>query len=145
MRQRFKFDASVFVVVRNGDKILYLRRSGTGWLDGYWSLPAGAHDGHDSFVGSALRELNEETGLAAGPAACCLLHVQQVFMSPNSEWLALYFGVEAYEGTPEITEPDKHDRLEWREKFGEDELVVPYVRDALRSIDQGCNFSVYRD
>ncbi len=144
-RQRFKFDASVFAVVRDSNKLLCLRRSGTGWFDGYWSLPAGAHDGQESFVNSVCRELNEETSLVARAENCHLLHVQQVFIGQSSEWLALYFGVDLFEGTPRVAEPDKHDRLEWRDSFEDQDMMVPYVREALKQITLGSNFSIYKE
>lgn len=55
-------------------------------MDGHWSLPAGAHDGNESFIEGALRELKEETGLHASVGDCRLLHVQQVFGSSNGGW-----------------------------------------------------------
>lgn len=144
-RQRYNLNAAVFAVLRNGNSVLSLRRSGTGWLDGHWSLPAGAHDGHTSLANSVLRELSEETGLSADATECRLLHVQQVFNPDGVEWLGFYFGVDAFVGTPVVAEPDKHDALEWRDLTDDGDPTVPYVRTALEHIAEGSNFSVYRD
>ena len=142
MRERFRFDASLFCIVRRKGRILAVRRSGTGWLDGYWSLPAGAHDGAESYRDGALRELREETTLIGNPDTCVLAHVQQVFTG-KGEWQALYFSLEGFAGSPAIAEPDKHDRVEWIDLLSITEPVVPYVRDALRAIADGSNFSVH--
>lgn len=142
-RQRFQFNASLFAVVRDGDSFLTVRRSGTGWLDGHWSLPAGAHDGNESFVEGALRELKEETGLLASIDDCRLLHVQQVFMN-SGEWMGIYIGVDRFRGLPRLMEPDKHDRVEWRDLTQGGEPVVPYVSAAIREISRGSNLSAFR-
>lgn len=143
-RQRYSLNASVFAVVRQGNRVLSLRRSGTGWLDSHWSLPAGAHDGQTSLVESVLRELIEETGLTAEASNCRLLHVLQVFNPDGVEWLGLYFGLDAFTGTPVVAEPEKHDAIEWRDLTEAVDPTVPYVRAALEQIASGSNFSVYR-
>jgi 8-oxo-dGTP diphosphatase len=142
-RERFKFSAAVFAVLRQADSVLSLRRSGTGWLDGYWSLPAGAHDGNCSFLDTAIRELREETSLHAQTDRCSVIHVQQVFLPDGGEFLAVYCSVEGYEGSPRITEPQKHDGLEWRQLLDDPEAVVPYVRLALLEIAKGSIFSTF--
>lgn len=142
-RQRFKFDAALFAVVRDGEKFLTVRRAGTGWMDGHWSLPAGAHDGNETFVEGALRELKEETGVLANASDCRLLHVQQVFTN-SSEWLGVYIGVDKFGGLPRLMEPDKHDGVEWRDLAQEGEPVVPYVLAAIREISRGSNLSEFR-
>lgn len=143
MRERFKFDASLFCIAREQGHILAVRRSQTGWMDGFWSLPAGAHDGNESYRDGALRELREETGLIGKPEACFLVHVQQVFTS-KTEWQALYFSVDVFNGTPLIAEPHKHDRVEWRSLLETNEKIVPYVRAALVEIARGSIYSTFR-
>ena len=142
-RERFRFDASVFAIVRRGDAVLSLRRGATGWLVGHWSLPAGAYDGGETFIEAACRELREETGLSAAPALCRLVHTQQVFLR-SSEWLALYVEVSAPAGEPRLAEPDKHDRLDWRHLGSEQEPFVPYVAAALAEVTNASSFSIYR-
>lgn len=142
-RVRFQISIALFAVVRDRGRWLAIRRSGTGWMDDHWSLPAGAYDGNEGFVEGALRELKEETGLLASVVDCRLLHVQQVFGGPR-EWTGIYVGVEKFSGLPTIMEPDKHDRLEWRDLMQEGEPVVPYVAAAIREISLGSNLSAFR-
>jgi hypothetical protein len=42
-----------------------------------------------------------------------------------------------------ITEPQKHDGLEWRQLLDDPEAVVPYVRLALLEIAKGSIFSTF--
>lgn len=142
VRERLKFSASVFCVVRRGDEVLSLRRSGTGWLDGHWSIPAGALDGDEPLAGAAMRELQEETGVCRPVAKARLAHVQQVFM-PEAEWFGFYFEIENDLCAPKLMEPEKHDRLEWTNVLNFSEPVVPYVKTALGEIARGSNISTF--
>ena len=65
MRERFTLSVSGFVIVRSGKQVLLLRRANTGWKDGLFSLPAGAHDGSETLAATAAHELEEETSLRA--------------------------------------------------------------------------------
>jgi 8-oxo-dGTP diphosphatase len=143
-RQRFQFSAALFAVVADGNRFLSVRRSGTGWMDGRWSLPAGAHDGNESYITGALRELKEEAGLLANPDDCRLLHVQQVFTG-SDEWMGVYIGIARFSGMPRLMEPEKHDCVEWRSLTAQSEPVVPYVLAALKEISLGSALSTYSE
>ena len=41
-RERFKLDCSMFVLLFKDRKFCFLQRTGTGWKDGFYSVPAGA-------------------------------------------------------------------------------------------------------
>jgi hypothetical protein len=60
----------------------------------------------------------------------------------KGEWLAPYFSLEEFEGVPAVAEPEKHDRVEWQDLLSTSEPVIPYVREALREIASGSNFSI---
>ena len=55
----------VFVIVRRGDSYLLLHRTPRGGA--YWHGVAGALEAGESFAEATRRELEEETGLVAGP------------------------------------------------------------------------------
>ncbi|MHC1481098.1 NUDIX domain-containing protein [Frateuria aurantia] len=142
MRERFKASIAVFAVVRRDDRVLMILRSHTGWLDGYWSLPAGGMDGGETAAAAASRELAEEACLTVPPTDLQLIHTQHNFTHAD-EWLGLYFEATEIGGRPAIGEPDKHGELAW---FRLDELpanTVPYVRLALECAARQSRFSVY--
>jgi 8-oxo-dGTP diphosphatase len=144
MRDRFKASVSVFAIVRRDDRVLMVLRSGTGWMDGYWSLPAGAMDGGEVAPVAAARELREEVSIVVASGALVLAHTQQNF-THGDEWLGLYFEASDVTGSPAVMEPDKHAAVEW---FAVDTLpakTVPYVRMALEAIQDGDLFSTYAD
>lgn len=40
-KERFKVCCAVYMIVRQDNKILFLKRQNTGYMDGYYALPAG--------------------------------------------------------------------------------------------------------
>lgn len=67
-----------------------------------------------------------------------------MFNHDGVEWLGLYFGVDTFTGIPMVSEPEKHDAIEWRNLTEAVDPTVPYVKAALEQIAKGSNFSVYR-
>jgi 8-oxo-dGTP pyrophosphatase MutT (NUDIX family) len=56
--------AAQVLVIDSDGRFLLIRRSDTGW----WGLPAGCAEPHSTFALTAVRELEEETGLHADEA-----------------------------------------------------------------------------
>lgn len=144
MRERFKISISVFSVVRNENQVLMILRSNTGWMDGYWSLPAGAMDGGEIASHAAARELLEEASLTVKPSELRLIHTQHNFTHGN-EWIGLYFEALAVDGEPKLGEPHRHGDLRWIDLRYLPQNVVPYVRDALGRMSDCESFSDYSD
>ena len=143
-RQRFSVDVSVFVIVREGTRILFLRRAHTGWKDGFFSLPAGGHDGNETLAQAAARELREETGLIAAESELALAHLLHCRVGEkDSEWLGAFFEARIWRGVPELMEPGKHDRLEWLDPRNLPAHTIPYVAQALEAVSRGVQFSGY--
>ena len=142
-RRDFKLSASVFVVAREAGRILLLRRSGTGWLDGYFSLPAGRIEGGETLVAAARRELEEETSLVTTEPALFLAHVLHCRNPDGQEWTGYFFDCSRFDGTPYLNEPEKHDRLGWYDPGKFPQPVVPYVDHALNAIQASRTFSTF--
>src|SRR5262245_16453534 len=88
-RPRFTVSVSVFVVVKKEDKVLWLRRSGTGWLDGLYSIPAGAVDGGEPLLLAAAREAREEICVDIDPNNLRLQHVVHC-RTASDEWIGCF-------------------------------------------------------
>jgi 8-oxo-dGTP pyrophosphatase MutT (NUDIX family) len=143
-KKRFDLNVSVFVVVARGAEVLLVRRFNTGWKDGFYSLPAGAHDGGETLAQAASRELREETGLSADPATLQLVHMIHCRQGDTGgEWLGAFFLADAWSGTPSIQEPDKHDDLAWFDVNQLPENVIPYTRQGLLLSRDNVPFSTH--
>lgn len=144
MKERFKASVSVFAIVRSDEQVLMILRSNTGWMDGCWSLPAGAIDGGEVANSAALREMKEEVCLYSSTDAMHLAHVQHNF-THGDEWVGMYFEVASYQGEPSIGEPHKHGDIGWFSLNSLPENTIPYVRIALDGVARKSAFSSYSD
>ncbi len=57
-------EVTVATVVKNGDKVLILKRGGTApWMPNMWNLPGGGVEEGESLEAAAIRECQEESGI----------------------------------------------------------------------------------
>ncbi|MEJ5021698.1 NUDIX domain-containing protein [Ochrobactrum vermis] len=129
-RVRFQLSSAVFVILACGPEICMLQRKATGWMDGSFSIPAGALDAGETIRAAAVREAFEETGVIIAPEALKPVHTLHSLTAGN-QWLGHFFRANEWTGTPAICEPDKHAYLEWRSLNDLPENTIPYVRQAL--------------
>ncbi|WP_185680994.1 NUDIX hydrolase [Parvibaculum sedimenti] len=141
-RERFRLSVSVFAVLRREDQVLLIRRANTGWLDGLFSVPAGAMDGDEPAALAVIREASEEASVSIDPDNIRLAHTLHC-RTEGDEWLGLFFEVFAWDGTPKIGEPDKHSDLTWAPISALPNDLVPYVRQALTCISSDIAYSAY--
>jgi 8-oxo-dGTP diphosphatase len=133
---RATFYSAVYAVLTRGDRVLLMRRAGSGFHDDELGLPAGHLDGGESAVAGLLRELREEVMVEADPAACTLatvLHRAPEFAG-DTEYVDFVFTVDSWRGEPAIGEPDKCTGLVWAHRGDLPADVIPYIRTALEAV-----------
>lgn len=119
----------VHVLCRREGRVLLMRRAGTGFFDGLFSLPGGHVEPGESVRAAARRELREETGLEVEEGALAWLGV--VHRRSDTNRIDFFLAAERFAGEPAILEPHKCDRLEWHAPEALPEHTVDYVRAAL--------------
>ncbi|MBX4201684.1 NUDIX domain-containing protein [Candidatus Saccharibacteria bacterium] len=125
---------SVFAAVIKDGKALLIRRANTGWMDGYYDLPAGHLEDQEHLKDGALRELKEETGITAEPVDLKLIHVHQNHHRPDFPHYGYIFLVKKWCGEPKLMEPNKADDIGF---FALDNLpkkITPYSKMALDAL-----------
>lgn len=132
---RLKVIPSVFVAIIKDGKVLLLRRANTGWLDGWYDLPAGHLEDQEGLKEGALRELKEEAGLEAKPEDLELAHVYQNHHNPEAPHYGYIFLARKWQGTPKVMEPKKCDDIAFFELSHLPARTSPYVRAALENLD----------
>jgi 8-oxo-dGTP diphosphatase len=127
------------VLVCQGDRLLLIRRTATGYRDGQLSLPAGHLDGGEDAIAGLVRELREEIGVEADPQSCQLALLMHTAPedSEDREYFHLFFLVDHWRGKPFIAEPDKCNELCWTDASALPSDVVDYVGEALTAIARG--------
>lgn len=141
-RERFKLSVSVFLfLVKNGE-VLLLQRGNTGWMDGMWSVPAGAIDGGETLMDAVIREAKEEVDVIVTPESVRLVHTMHCFTGED-EWLGQYFLAEQWDGEPILNEPEKHSGLQWCSVDSLPGTVIPYVKQAMENYRAGIAYSEY--
>lgn len=143
-KDRYKLPIGVFLVAFRKNKVLLLRRSNTGYRDGYYSVPAGHIDGNESATQAILRETLEEIGAKLKPKQVKMVHTQHIGLKENNkEYLMLYFITHHELGEIQIKEKDKCDDLKWFPINKLPPKMIPYVRDAIKKIKQGITYSEF--
>lgn len=121
----------VNVVVARDGRVLLLRRAGTGFFDGLYSLPGGHVEEGESLREAAAREMLEETGLRFDPATFQLVGV--VHRRSDTNRVDFFVRAAGCPGEPQIREPDKCDDLRWVDPDTLPPGVVPYIAAALEA------------
>lgn len=133
MNERMSSHIAVFVAAFNEEgKILLLKRSNTGYMDGYYDMPSGHLEPGESLEEAAKRELSEETTLTTSSEELELFHTYLDYES-GSVYFGAMFKAAGFEGQPVVAEPDKCEEIGW---FSLDELpkVTKQVAGALKNI-----------
>lgn len=134
-----------FVVVRRGNKIAFVLRENTKWMNGYYGLPSGKVEKNEAFTAAAIREAKEEIGIVVRTAD--LKHVLTIHRhepgSFASEWVDVYFEAQKWIGEPVNNEPKVHGALDWLDIHNLPTNIVPSVRFGLEQIQAGKMYSEY--
>jgi 8-oxo-dGTP diphosphatase len=136
-----KFPATVHMFFIRSDKILLSRRYQTGYMDGYYSVPAGHLDGNEPVSLAAVREAHEELGLRLDPHHIVFAGV--FHRHEGDERVDFFVHVREWTGEPVNAEPGKCDQLLWVDLQDLPENTIPYVRQAIQNFQDDIFFQEY--
>ena len=119
----------VHVLIERDGCVLFMRRAGTGFFDGLWSLPGGHVEDGESLRDAARRELAEELDIDVAAEALEMLGV--VHRRSDTNRIDFFLRATHWRGEPRVAEPHKCDALAWHAADAPPAHTVPYVREAL--------------
>lgn len=132
-RDRHFVVPAVYIVFRDGNKILLLQRANTGYQDGNYSMPAGHLDGGESALTAAIREAKEEVDVVIEPKDLQLVHTQhRVAETKDHERINLFFETSNWSGVIRNAEPEKCSGLLWADLGELPDNLVPELKHMLK-------------
>jgi 8-oxo-dGTP diphosphatase len=138
---RAKFPVTIHLFLFRDDKILLLLRSQTGYMDGYYSVPAGHLDGEETVRMAGVREGREEIGVRIDPEDMVFAGV--LHRHEGDERVDFFIQVRNWSGEPVNAEPGKCDEVRWVDLDGLPENTIPYVRRAIENYRAGIPFEEF--
>ncbi|MBY0280918.1 MAG: dTMP kinase [Alphaproteobacteria bacterium] len=137
---------AVMMVIIKDNKVLLGLRQGTGYMDGYYALPGGKHEGGESLKSSAIREVKEELGITCIPEDLSFKGLVHAIPSGGYEITGecAYATFQIHNFTGEITnaEPSKCKEVRF---FPIDELPENITNMSRRCILQALSGEVYQE
>jgi 8-oxo-dGTP diphosphatase len=137
--KRFKLILSVYLILIKDGKTLLLRRQNTGYEDGNYGLVSGHADGNEPATAATAREASEEAGISINPEDLTFAHCMHRLQA--DERIDLFFTVDKWQGEPKNMEPEKCDDLGWFPLDNLPDNIIPYIRQALQSQQEGIYYS----
>ncbi len=142
MTHRFTYIGSAYLFLIEDNKILLQRRFQTGFMDGYYGVPAGHLDGNETAREGCAREIKEEIGISVNPEEMEVVHVMHR-KAVHDERIDFFLTTKSYSGEIENVEPHKCDDLSWFSLDNLPENMVDYVRVALEKYRKGVTYSEF--
>lgn len=141
---RTSYFPAVCMLIRKDGKMLFVLRTNTGFMDGYYSLPAGRVEPAEAYRAAAIREAKEEVGLTVKPEDAAFRILHHRYYGPEDIWVDAYFEAEQWSGTPVNGEPKEHGEIAW---FPADNLpadkILDYQYAALQAIAAGQTYGEF--
>ncbi|HEU4948213.1 MAG TPA: NUDIX domain-containing protein [Kribbella sp.] len=137
---RFQLVPAAYVALRRGDDVLLLLRANTGYMDGYWAMPAGHVERGESVTRAAVREVREEVGVEVAEAdlhPITAMHRTGGNGLPIDERVDFFFTATRWTGEPRLMEPGKAAGLEWYSLDKLPDPVVPHEARVLAGLRDG--------
>lgn len=133
--ERYKIKIACYMIIFVDDKLLLMKRQGSGFHDGKFSVPSGHLESGETPLEAAARETFEETNLTVTEAEFSSVIYRRVENIPNDDYVDFFFVCRSFTGTPKIMEPNKCSEIILAEIDELQEIsMVPYVELAIRNM-----------
>ena len=134
-------EPATYVLIRRGNKALFVLREHNAWMKGYYSLPAGRVEANESFLEGAAREAFEEVGVVVRPQDLVFRHALHRMSEDGIVRVDIFFEASQWEGTPKNAEPKLHSKIEWLDVTNLPHNVIPNQAHALQHIAENKPYS----
>lgn len=141
MKERFKLMPFVAIILKQDNKVLFMKRKGTGFYDGKYALIGGGVDGNETILKAAIREVEEEVGIKIAEKDLKVVHVLHHKHTNGTETVGFFVQTEKWVGVPKVMEQDLCEELDWFEmgKFPKD--IIPTAAHVFKKLQKGIFYS----
>lgn len=141
-RDRNKAVPAVYLMLEKEGKILLLKRAGSSYMNGYYSLVSGHVERGESPTAAMIRECAEEVGVELKPENLEIIHIMYyVAFEGDHERVSFLFKAKNFQGEPQIMEPDKCSELRWELLDSMPDNLVPELKNFFMGMKQNKFYS----
>ena len=126
--------------VNKKNQLLLLERKETGYMDGYFSVPAGHNESQERVTDAMTREIKEEIGISVQVSMKNLKHVM-LRMRDDREYIDYFFLFKLWKGKIVNKEPSKCAQLKWVNASTLPKKTIQHITYAWEKIQHGEPFS----
>ncbi len=138
-QKRMIASVNAYLILLEKDQVLLLLRQNTGYLDGYWSLPAGHVEAEESATEGMIREAEEELGITIEAKDLKVVHVMH--RKTNRLNVDIFFECRKWKGEIKNQEPQKCERVDFFPFTSLPSKTVDYNAFVLSVLKQGLFYS----
>lgn len=132
-----------YVMLKKGDKALFVLRQNTGFQDGNYGFVAGHVEHGESYKEGIIREAEEEVGLILNASNLRHVHTMHRYQTPENIRVDVFFETERWTGEVVNKEPSKHAEVTWLELASLPDNVQDFTAFAIKQILQGQTYSEF--
>lgn len=147
-KDRFQIIPSVYLLLLNTEtnQILLSKRCGTGFMDGYWSLPAGHVEKNETIFEAIIRESKEEINLDINQNQLSLFHLRHHTDEARFNFYFVYKDLDF--ARINNNEPNKCSQLRWFDIYNLPSKIITSVKEVIvnfRKTLKSKNFKNYNN
>lgn len=135
VKKRAGVSVNVYLILKQGDKILLHLRKNTGYCDGMWSLVAGHVEDGESASAAIIREADEEIGIKLSLEQIQAVHAMH--RQTDRLNVDIFFDCPLWEGVIKNREPEKCEGLQFFSLENLPTNIVDYNTIVLKAILKG--------
>lgn len=132
-----------YVLLKKENKVLFVHRNNTGWMDGKYGLAAGKVENGESFIEAAVREAKEEAGVTIKPVNLRYILTVHRKEDEKTTWVDVFFEATEWTGKPYNAEPEVHTKIEWLDLNNLPKNIIPMLKFAFEQIKDGKTYAEY--
>ncbi len=138
MEERYKCAVVVDLMLtrkNNGkNEILLALRKNTGYNDGKYELPGGHVEAEEDLLDAMIREAKEELNIELKREDLKIEHILHHYKGNRIKFI---ISAKKYEGTLQVGEPDKCEKIEWFDTNNLPENIEQRAGKVLKEIQNG--------